>query len=87
MLSEKSSSASFESKARKLLPFVEEKLAKQCVGLSSKRKEAEKSNLKRDNDGKLVVSKLNRVQPDLQKLISSRSYMIKSLVEKVYSKK
>lgn len=38
----------FEVKSRKLLPLVEEKLMRQCMGLSSKRRDAEKNNIQRD---------------------------------------
>lgn len=38
----------FDDKARKLLPFMEEKLARERIGLASKRKEAERVNLVRD---------------------------------------
>lgn len=33
------------------------------------------------------MSKVARLKPDLKALISTRSYMLKSLVEKVYTKK
>ena len=38
----------FVEKESKLLPFVEEKMLRQCIGLSSKRRDAEKINLQRD---------------------------------------
>lgn len=62
-------------------------MIKQCIGLSSKRRDAEKANLQRDENGKVVMSKLARLKPDLKPLISSRSYMLKILVEKIYTKK
>ena len=33
------------------------------------------------------MSKLARLKPDLKALISSRSYMLRSLVQKIYTKK
>ena len=38
----------YETKKRKLLPYVEERMMKQSFGLNSKRREAEKVNLQRD---------------------------------------
>lgn len=48
----------FLEKETKLLPFVEEKMLRQCIGLGSKRRDAEKVNLQRDETGKMVMSKL-----------------------------
>lgn len=80
MLADSTSIATFNTKTNKLLPFVEDKMIKQCIGLSSKRREAEKTNLQRDENGKIVMSKLARLKPDLKALISTRSYMLKALV-------
>jgi hypothetical protein len=33
------------------------------------------------------MSKLARLKPDLKSLISARSYMLKALVEKIYTRK
>jgi hypothetical protein len=55
-------------------------MIKQSIGLSSKRRDAEKVNLQRDENGKMVLSKLGRIEPDLRSLIGSRSYMLKMLV-------
>lgn len=35
----------------------------------------------------MVLSKLARIAPDMKSLLSSRSYMLKLLVEKVYTRK
>lgn len=35
----------------------------------------------------MVISKLARLKPDVRGLLSSRSYMLKNLVEKIYTKK
>jgi len=69
------------------LPFVEEKMLRQCIGLSSKRRDAEKVNLQRDENGKMVMSKLQRINPDIKSLLSARSYMLRMLVEKVFTRK
>lgn len=79
-------SATFTDKSRKLLPHIEEKLTKEMIGLSSKRKDAEKVNLKRDENGKVVTSKTERIAPDTSKLIASRNYLLKSIVDKVVTK-
>lgn len=62
-------------------------MIKQCIGLSSKRRDAEKANMQRDETGKIVMSKQARIKPDIKGLISSRSYMLKALVEKVFTRK
>jgi|JI6StandDraft_1071083.scaffolds.fasta_scaffold14648_2 hypothetical protein len=56
------------------------------IGLSSKRKDAEKVNMKRDENGKVVTSKTERIAPDTTKLIASRNYLLKSIVDKVVTK-
>lgn len=43
--------------------------------------------MQRDQNGKIVMSKLARLKPDLKTLISTRSYMLKALVEKIFTKK
>lgn len=55
-------------------------MIRQSIGINSKRKDAEKGNLQRDQDGKMVLSKLARVPPDVSKLIGARSYLLKMLV-------
>ena len=35
----------------------------------------------------MVLSKLARLPPDVKRLVSSRSYMLKTLVEKIYTRK
>lgn len=40
LLADSNSVATFNTKTSKLLPFVEEKMIKQCIGLSSKRRDA-----------------------------------------------
>ena len=80
MLANSKTVYNFEIKSSKLLPFVEEKLMRQCLGLNSKRRDAEKNNVQRDEEGKVVISKMGRVNPDMRSLISSRSYMLKALV-------
>ena len=70
----------YETKTKRLLPFVEDKLMRQCIGLASKRRDSEKNNLQKDENGKIVISKLARLKPDVRNLISSRSYMLKTLV-------
>lgn len=62
-------------------------MIKQCIGLSSKRRDAQKANIQKDENGKIIISKLARIKPDLKGLISARSYMLKALVEKIYTKK
>jgi hypothetical protein len=78
--------ATFADKSRKLLPHIEEKLTKEMIGLSSKRKDAEKVNMRRDDHGKVVTSKTSRITPDTSKLIASRNYLLKSIVDKVVTK-
>lgn len=77
----------FVDKQSKLLPFVEEKMLRQSIGLNSKRREAEKVNLQRDESGRMVMSKLEKINPDFKALLASRSYMLKMLVEKVFTRK
>ena len=43
--------------------------------------------MQRDETGRIVMSKQARIKPDIKGLISSRSYMLKALVEKVFTKK
>jgi hypothetical protein len=43
--------------------------------------------LQRDENGRMVMSKLERINPDFKALLASRSYMLKMLVEKVFTKK
>jgi hypothetical protein len=62
-------------------------MLKQCIGINSKRREAEKVNLQRDESGRMVMSKLERINPDFKTLLATRSYMLKMLVEKVFTKK
>ena len=45
----------YETKTKRLLPFVEDKLMRQCIGLASKRRDAEKNNLQKDENGKIVT--------------------------------
>ncbi len=35
----------------------------------------------------MVMSKLERINPDVRSLISSRSYMLKMLVEKIFTRR
>ena len=60
---------------------------RQCLGLNSKRRDAQKNNVQRDEEGKVVISKMGRVKPDMRSLISSRSYMLKALVQKIYTRR
>jgi len=62
-------------------------MLKQCIGINSKRREAEKVNLQRDENGRMVMSKLERITPDFKSLLATRSYMLKMLVERVFTKK
>jgi hypothetical protein len=50
------------------------------MSLNSKRREVEKLNLQKDENGKNVLSKMARLKPDIKSLISARSYMLKMLV-------
>lgn len=76
----------FDDKARKLLPFMEDKLARERIGLASKRKEAERVNLVRDEKGKVTTSKTERIVPDTKKMLISRDYLLKMIVDKVITK-
>lgn len=62
-------------------------MLKQCIGIGSKRRDAEKVNLQRDENGRMMMSKLERITPDFKSLLASRSYMLKMIVEKVFTKK
>ncbi len=62
-------------------------MIRQSIGINSKRKDAEKTNLQRDENGKMVLSKLARINPDVSKLITSRSYLLKMLVEKIFTRR
>ena len=62
-------------------------MLRQCIGISSKRRDAEKVNLQRDENGRMAMSKLQRINPDFKALLASRSYMLKMLVEKVFTRK
>lgn len=57
------------------------------MGLNIKRRDIEKINIKKDETSKIAINKLVKIKPDLKKLINSRNYMLKGLVEKVYTKK
>ena len=76
----------FDDKSRKLLPFMEDKLARERIGLSSKRKEAERVNLVRDEKGKVATSKTLRIIPDTSKMMVTRDYLLKAIVDKVITK-
>lgn len=60
---------------------------KNCISLNSKRREVEKLNLQKDENGKTVLSKMARLKPDMKGLVSARNYMLKMLVDKVYTSK
>ena len=77
----------FLDKESKLLPFVEDKMLRQAIGLNSKRRDAEKVNMQRDESGRMMMSKLERIVPDIKSLLSSRSYMLKMIVQRVFTKK
>lgn len=62
-------------------------MIRQTIGVTSKRRDAEKINLIRDETGRLVMNKMERKTPDYKPLIAARSYMIKMLVEKLFTRK
>ena len=62
-------------------------MLRQLIGLNSKRRDAEKINMVRDESGRMVLSKLERVTPDFKQLLAARSYLLKMMVEKVFTKK
>jgi hypothetical protein len=41
----------------------------------------------KDENGKIIINKMLKNKPDLKKLMSSRNYMLKSIIEKIYTKK
>lgn len=60
-------------------------MMKNCLSLNSKRREVEKVNLQKDENGDVVLSKMARLKPDMKSLVSARSYMLKMLVDKVFT--
>jgi hypothetical protein len=60
-------------------------MMKNCLSLNSKRREVEKVNLQKNENGDVVLSKMARLKPDMKSLVSARSYMLKMLVDKVFT--
>ena len=47
----------------------------------------EKLNLQKDENGKTVMSKMARLRPDTKNIVSARNYMLRMLIEKVFTTK